>query len=109
MSKLTIPHHERVAGHPYRWHVHLHGRSQPIPVELDDGARGSLELSDAEIHDLLPTALQRHADGNRDDVLEAEEYHDVTWDAPVRLYQTHFRLSEQPRGGAGRARGRYVD
>ena len=70
--------------------MHLYERSQPIPVELDEGARRSLELSDEDIHALLPTALQRHADENRDDVLEGEEYSDVTWDAPVRLYQTHF-------------------
>ena len=90
MAKLHITHHERVEGHPHRWHVHLHGRSQPIPVELEEGARRSLEMTDEDIHNLLPTALQRHADENRDDVLPGEEYHDVTWDAPVRLYQTHF-------------------
>jgi hypothetical protein len=32
---LHISHHERVEGHPHRWHVFLHGRDQPIPVELD--------------------------------------------------------------------------
>ena len=47
-------------------------------------------MSDDELHDLLPTALQRHADENRDDVLPGDEYQDVTWDSPVRLFQMHF-------------------
>ncbi len=87
---LHISHHERVEGHPHRWHVFLHGRDQPIPVELDPEERQSLELTDDEIHDLLPTALERHRTENRDDVLPGEEYHDATWDAPVRVFQTHF-------------------
>ena len=87
---LNISHHERVEGHPHRWHVYLHGRPEPIAVELPPEERTGLELSDSEIHDLLPTALQRHATSNRDDVLPGEEYHDTSWDAPVRVYQTHF-------------------
>ena len=90
MAKLHITHHERVAGHPHRWHVHLHGRSEPVVVELPEEERRSLELTDEDIHNLLPTALQRHASENRDDVLESEQSHDVMFDAPVRLYQTHF-------------------
>ncbi len=90
MAKLHITHHERVPGHPHRWHVHLHGRSEPVVVELPEDERRSLDMSDEEIHNLLPTALQRHATENRDDVLPGEEYHDTTFDAPVRVYQTHF-------------------
>lgn len=90
MAKLQISHHERVDGHPHRWHVFFHGRDEPVPVELDPDERRSLDMSDEEIHDLLPSALQRHADDNRDDVLPGEEYHDVTWDSPVRVMQTHF-------------------
>jgi cation transport regulator ChaB len=90
MSKLHIHHHERVEGHPHRWHVHLHGRSEPVVVELPEEERRGLEMSDEEIHDLLPSALQRHADENRDDTLPEEEYDDVAWDAPVRVMQTHF-------------------
>src|ERR1700748_2834746 len=90
MAKLHITHHERVPGHPHRWHVHLHGRSEPITVELPEEERRSLELTDEEIHNLLPTALQRHANENRDDVLPTEsENHDVAFDAPVRVFQTH--------------------
>jgi hypothetical protein len=70
--------------------VFLHGRSDPIPVELQHDERRSLEMSDEEIHNLLPSALQRHAEENRDDVLPGEEHQDVTWDAPVRVMQTHF-------------------
>jgi hypothetical protein len=87
---LHIAHHERVEGHPHRWHVFLHGRDQPIPVELDPEERRNLELTDAEIHELLPTALERHRAENRDDVLPGEEYRDATWDAPVRVLQMHF-------------------
>jgi hypothetical protein len=88
MSKLSISHHERVEGHPHRWHVHLHGRSHPLVVELPEEERRSLEMSDEEIHSYLPTALQRHHDENREDELPGEEYHDS--DAPVRVMQTHF-------------------
>lgn len=49
-----------------------------------------MALTDADIHDLLPTALQRHHTENRDDVLPGEEYRDASWDAPVRVFQTHF-------------------
>jgi hypothetical protein len=88
---LNISHHERVPGHPHRWHVYLHGRAKPIAVELPEDERRSLEMSDEEIHNLLPTALQRHArETNRDDVLPEEEYRDTNWDAPVRVFQTHF-------------------
>jgi hypothetical protein len=90
MAKLHISHHEKVEGHPHRWHVFLHGRDQPVPVELDPDERRNLDMSDEEIHNLLPSALQRHAEDNRDDVLPGEEYHDVTWDSPVRVMQTHF-------------------
>jgi hypothetical protein len=90
MAKLDISHHERVPGHPHRWHVHLHGRAQPIAVEFPEDERRGLDMSDEEIHNLLPTALQRHARENRDDTLPGEEYHDTTWDAPVRVMQTHF-------------------
>jgi hypothetical protein len=90
MANLSISHHERVEGHPHRWHVHLHGRSEPIPVELPPEERSSLEMSDEEIHAYLPTALQKHLEQNRDDELPGEEYRDATWDAPVRVMQTHF-------------------
>jgi hypothetical protein len=86
MAKLHISHHERVEGHPHRWHVFLHGREEPVPVELPPDERQGLEMSDEDIHNLLPSALQRHAEDNRDDEL----YEDVTWDSPVRVMQTHF-------------------
>jgi hypothetical protein len=89
MAKLHISHHEKVEGHPHRWHVFFHGRDQPVPVELDPDERRNLDMSDEEIHNLLPSALQRHAEDNRDDVLPGED-HDVTWDSPVRVMQTHF-------------------
>jgi hypothetical protein len=91
MAKLSIHHHERVEGHPHRWHVYLHGRPDPITVELPPDERESLDMSDEEIHDFLPTALERHhATTNRDDVLPGEEYHDASAEAPVRIFQTHF-------------------
>jgi hypothetical protein len=90
MSKLSISHHERVEGHPHRWHVHLHGRSDPVVVELPEEERRRLEMSDEEIHAYLPTALQRHHEENREDDFAGEPYEDATRDAPVRVMQTHF-------------------
>jgi hypothetical protein len=90
MPHLNISHHERVEGHPHRWHVYLHGRSEPIPVEFPEEERRGLDMTDAEVHDFLPTALQRHHTENRDDELEGEEYRNATWNDPVRVYQTHF-------------------
>ena len=90
MAQLSISHHERVEGRPHRWHVFLHGRSKPVPVELPADERAGLDMSDEEIHDLLPSALQRHADSRGADELPGEDYEDVTWDAPVRVMQTHF-------------------
>jgi hypothetical protein len=91
MAKLNISHHERVEGAAHRWHVHLHGRSEPIVVELPDEERQRLShLSDDEIHTLLPTALERRMEANRDDELPSEPGQDVAFDAPVRVYQTHF-------------------
>jgi hypothetical protein len=92
MSTLSIRHHERVEGHhhPHIWHVYLHGRDEPIPVELPPEERESLDLTDDQIHDYLPTALQRHLDENRDDQLPGAEYHDASMEYPVRVLQTHF-------------------
>jgi hypothetical protein len=90
MANLRISHHERVGGHPYRWHVHLHGHDKPLVVELPEEERVNLDMTDEEIHSLLPTALTRREETNRDDTLPGEESADVTFDAPVRLYQTHF-------------------
>ena len=33
---------------------------------------------------------QRHADETTRDDVPGEAYQDVTWDAPVRVMQTHF-------------------
>jgi hypothetical protein len=92
MPNLSITHHERVEGHPHRWHVHLRGRDEPLPVELPEEEREKLELSDEAIHDLIPTAVQRraHERSRDDDELGLEEYRDASWDAPVRVMQTHF-------------------
>jgi hypothetical protein len=51
----------------HRWRVFLHGRDQPIPVELDPEERQSAELTDEEIHEQLPDALLRHQTENRDE------------------------------------------
>jgi len=87
---LQITHHEKVPGHPHRWHVHVHGREKPIVVELPPEERQNLDMSDQDIHNLLPTALQRREEDNRDDTLPNDDDQDVAWDAPVRVYQTHF-------------------
>jgi hypothetical protein len=85
MAKLHIRHHERVEGHPHRWHVFLHGRDEPVPVELPPDERRNLDLSEDEIHSLLPTALQNHAEEHGDNL-----YREASWDSPIRVMQTHF-------------------
>ena len=90
MPHLNISHHERVEGHPHRWHVYLHGREQPIPVEFPEDERRGLQMSDQDVHDYLPIALQKHNSENRDDVLPGEEYGNASWDEPVRIYSSHF-------------------
>jgi hypothetical protein len=89
MAELRIAHHERVPGDGHRWRVHIDGRSRPVTVELAPEDRQELELSDEELHALLPTALQRHLEANPG-ALPDETAHDVAWDAPVRVLQTHF-------------------
>lgn len=90
MAKLRISHHTRVAGHPHRWHVHLEAREAPLVVELHPEDRRQLELSDEEIDALLPTAVQRRVDEMSPDEEPDALPQGVTWDAPVRIYQTHF-------------------
>jgi hypothetical protein len=90
MPDLPIAHHERVAGRGHRWRVHLHGRSRPVEVELPDEERDRLDLSDEEVHALLPTALQRRHAEDPEGLLPPEEQ-DVAMEAPVRVYQTHFQ------------------
>jgi hypothetical protein len=80
MAKLHISHHKRAEGHPHRWHVFLHGRDEPIAVELPPEERAKIDMSDDQIESLLPSAVERYADENPPD----------TWDAPVRVMQTHF-------------------
>ena len=90
MPKLPISHYERIDEHPHRWHVHLHGRPQPVVVELPEEERDELDISDEEIHELLPTALERHHDENREDELPEPDDAGLALESPVRLYQTHF-------------------
>jgi len=91
MATLNIRHHERVAGHPHRWHVYLHGRDEPVAVVLPLEEREKLDqLSDDEIHTLVPEALQRHYDATSPDAPPGDAYLGANWDAPVRLMQTHF-------------------
>jgi len=86
---MRISHHERVPGHHNRWHVYLHGHETPLPVELPDEERSKLDLSDEEIHELIPTAVERqHIDVP--DLPDEEDARDASWDAPVRVMQTHF-------------------
>jgi hypothetical protein len=86
---LRILHHERVPGHAHRWHVHLHGRPEPIPVELPPEEREKLELSDEEVHQLIPTALEQRA-LDFPDAPPDEHFKDASAEAPVRVFATHF-------------------
>jgi hypothetical protein len=86
---LRISHHERVPGHHNRWHVHIHGRSQPIPVELPDEERNKLDLTDEEVHNLIPTALEKRT-LDYPDAPPEEHFNDASAEAPVRIFTTHF-------------------
>lgn len=88
-AEIRIAQHERIPGAGHRWRVHIDGRTRPVMVELAPEDRQQLELSDEELHALLPTALQRHLDANPG-ALPDETSHDVAWDAPVRVLQMHF-------------------
>jgi hypothetical protein len=91
MARLDITHHERIGTKPHRWHVHLRGREEPMLVELPEEERAGLDLSDDQIHELLPIAFQRRHEHLPDHPSEADERDDEgTRDAPVRVYQTHF-------------------
>jgi hypothetical protein len=61
-------------------------------VELDREERRSLELTDEEIHDRLPAALDRHHTENRDRPAygPGRAVQRCELDAPVRLEQNHF-------------------
>ena len=84
MPVQPIRSHRRAPGSPddgtHRWRVELQD-DQVIDVELPREERASLELSDDDLHGLLPTALSRLAAAERV----------VAWDTPVRLYADHFR------------------
>jgi hypothetical protein len=80
---LVVAHRRVENGHDgsRRWQVEM--RDMPmLEVELPADERATLELTDDELHELLPTALERHG---------VEEARDVPWDTPVRLYADHFR------------------
>ena len=72
----------------------LHGRDEPVPVELDPQERQGLDMSDDEVHNRLPAALARWHAENRDEMLHEmlpqEQYRNVSYDRPVRLLQNHF-------------------
>jgi hypothetical protein len=82
--RLPVVRHQRLPDRPdgtRRWRVELLER-EPLEVELQAGERATLELTDDELHMLLPTALERAVEGAA---------RDVPWDEPVYLYGDHFR------------------
>jgi hypothetical protein len=83
---MHITHHERVKGHPHRWHVFLHGHDKPVHVELSPADRDQLNLTDEEIHEALPNAVVRHATTNRDDELDGYS----SWEQPLQIGHPHF-------------------
>ena len=83
---MHITHHERVEGHPHRWHVFLHGHDEPVHVELTPEERGHVNLTDEEIHDVIPDAVASHVNANHDDPLSSYG----TWDQPLRLDHIHL-------------------
>jgi hypothetical protein len=85
MPGLRILRHHRAPSSPddgtHRWRVEL-ADEHALDVELSPEERASLDLSDDELHDLLPTALsRRHGEGDPT----------VNWGSVVNLYADHFR------------------
>jgi hypothetical protein len=66
----------------YWWLVEYEGAA-PVLVELPGIERRGLILTDRDLHDLVPTALRRHA--------AAHGGTHIGSDSPVRLYADHFR------------------
>ncbi len=83
---MHITHHKRVEGHPHRWHVFLHGHDEPVHVELTPEQRGHVNLTDEEIHDVIPDAVASHVEANHDDPLRSYG----TWDQPLRIDHIHL-------------------
>ena len=83
---MHITHHERVEGHPHRWHVFLHGHDEPVHVELSPEHRDQLDMTDEEIHEALPNAVRRHAAANHNDPVSSYG----TWDQPLRIDHMHL-------------------
>jgi hypothetical protein len=83
---MHITHHERVEGHPHRWHVFLHGHDEPVHAELSPEDRAQINMTDEEIHEALPNAVVRHATANRDDDLGRYS----SWDHPLQIGHPHF-------------------
>lgn len=89
-AQLPVVCHRRLpaaADGAHRWRVELLDR-EPLEVELRAEDRATLELTDDELHMLLPPALERATAGRRNG---AGDEHDIPWDEPVRLYGDHFR------------------
>ena len=61
---------------------------EPVHVELPPEQRDKLDMTDDEIHQVLPDAVMRHADENRDGELSSY----VSWDQPVRLDHMHLLI-----------------
>jgi hypothetical protein len=66
----------------YWWRVECEGIGE-VRAELPQEERASLDLTDEQLHELLPTALERHA--------ASRGAHDITAEAPVMLFADHFR------------------
>ena len=47
MAKLHISHHERVEGHPHRWHVFFHGR------DVDHSKYNDLKIGDVVTFEMI--------------------------------------------------------
>jgi hypothetical protein len=84
---LSVLAHHRLPANgegAHRWQVDVADR-EPLEVTLQADQRAHLELTDEELHQLLPTALERLSEDR------ARQLHDIPWDEPVRLYADHFR------------------
>jgi|SRR5215210_3658286 len=74
-----------------RWHVSLEkaGHEQQLVVDLPTSQQVETGLSERELHERLPGALQRFA-GGRLDNYQPVLGHAADWNSPIVLNAEHF-------------------
>lgn len=91
MAELPITSHNRqrapgLDGH--RWHVNI-ADTQQLVVEISESTQTQTGLSTGQLHEQLPAALQRWAEGRlRNDLPVLDQV--AGWDSPIVLRPEHL-------------------